>query len=311
MVPIGGQTTSPRSWLSRLPAKGQSIVASSAAVGWDNVHGVILEGQIEEFFDFSAPFPIVLFVLKGAARLDWRHANRYSRLGVKPGDVLIAPPGDANRLRTNLAIELLCCLICRERLVAIAAEEWEGGRAPFEITESFNRNDADLWNLGRRLADQIQSSVPGSRLYAETLQTQIAIHLLRDYSSLPRQADRAEELADDRLQQVVEYIQQNLGDDVSLDTLAGIAGLSPNYFLAAFRQATGRTPHRYVTDLRIARACELLHDPRRPITEVSLAVGFSSQSHLTEVFRRTMNTTPAAYRRDVLGLTRETDGAEP
>ncbi len=60
-----------------------------------------------------------------------------------------------------------------------------------------------------------------------------------------------------------------------------------------------------MTDLRIARACELLHDPHRPITEVSLAVGFSSQSHLTEVFRRTMKTTPAAYRKEVLGLTRD------
>jgi AraC-like DNA-binding protein len=50
-----------------------------------------------------------------------------------------------------------------------------------------------------------------------------------------------------------------------------------------------------------------LHDPHRPITDVSLAVGFSSQSHLTEVFRRVMNTTPAAYRREVLGLTSDAD----
>ncbi len=42
--------------------------------------------------------------------------------------------------------------------------------------------------------------------------------------------------------QVIEYIRENLGDDVSLDALAGIAGLSPNYFLGAFRQATGLTP---------------------------------------------------------------------
>jgi AraC family transcriptional regulator len=63
--------------------------------------------------------------------------------------------------------------------------------------------------------------------------------------------------------------------------------------------------------LRVARACELLHDPRRPITDVSLAVGFSSQSHLTEVFRRTMKTTPAAYRREVLGLNREVDDGHP
>ena len=88
-----------------------------------------------------------------------------------------------------------------------------------------------------------------------------------------------------------------------------VAGLSPNYFLHAFKQSTGKTPHRYLTELRIARACELLQDPHRSIVDISLAVGFSSQSHLTTVFRRFKKTTPAAYRQEVLGLHR--DGAGP
>jgi AraC family transcriptional regulator len=305
MILDGESKTSPRSWMSRMPARRQSILASSAALGWEGVGVIILEGPIEEFADVSAPFPLALFVLKGAARLDWRRGNRYSRLGVKPGDVLVAPPAETSRLRTNLAIEVLYCLVGSEQLDAIAAREWGPGHAPVEIVESFNRNDGDLWNLGRRLADQVLTPIPGSRSYAESLQTQIAIHLLWNYSSLRVASNPAEAPADRRLHQVVEYIEENLADDVSLEMLARIAGLSPNYFLAAFRQATGQTPHRYVTELRVARACEMLHDPRRPITEVSLAVGFSSQSHLTEVFRRTMKTTPAAYRREVLGLSRE------
>ena len=88
-----------------------------------------------------------------------------------------------------------------------------------------------------------------------------------------------------------------------------MAGLSPNYFLHAFKQSTGQTPHRYLTELRIARACELLQNPHRSIVDISLAVGFSSQSHLTTVFRRFMKTTPAAYRQEVLGL--RPDGAGP
>jgi AraC family transcriptional regulator len=305
------QAVSPRLILSRMPPKGQSIVASSAMVGWEGVHVAILEGRIEEFFDLAAPFPVVMFLLKGAAQLEWRRGNRFSRLGAKPGDVLVAPPGDFNRLRCNLAIELLWCPIDPEVLHEIAGREWPPGSSTFEIVESFNRNDEELWNLGRHLADQVLAPIPGSRLYAQTLQTQIAIHLLRNYSSLPRPGGSDDGLADHRLRPVIDYIQQNLGDDVSLDTLAGIAGLSPNYFLGAFRQATGRTPHRYVTEIRIARACELLQDPRRPISEVSLAVGFSSQSHMTEVFRRTVKTTPAAYRRGILGLARNGDGAGP
>ncbi len=301
----------PRAMLSRMPPKGQSIVASSMRLGWEEVHGALLEGRIEEFFDLSSAVPVVVFVLKGVAQLEWRRGNRFSRLGAKPGDVLIAPPGGENRLRSNLAIEILCGAVDLGLLREIADREWPSGGAAFEIVEGFNRNDEDLWSLGRRLADQLLSPVPGSRAYAGALQTQIAVQLLRNYSTLPRPGEPGEDLADHRVRQVIEYMQQNLGDDVSLDTLAGVAGLSPNYFLGAFRQATGRTPHRYVTELRIARACELLRDPRRPISEVSLAVGFSSQSHMTEVFRRTLKTTPAAYRREFLGLSRNGDAADP
>jgi AraC family transcriptional regulator len=311
MVPPADQPAISRALTARMPPQGQSIVASSAAAGWDEIHGVILEGRVEEFFDYSGPFAVVLFQLKGIAQFEWRRGNRYSRFGTTPGDVLITPPGDSNRLRTNLPIEAFWCMVGLDRLEGIVRREWEPDATRWEIVESFNRNDEELWNLGQRLAAEIRTPTKGSRLYAETLQTQIAIHLVRNYSTLTRHVAGAEGLADHRLMQVIEYIRANLGDDVSLDALASIAGLSPNYFLSAFRQATGLTPHRYVTDLRIARACELLHDPRRPITEVSLAVGFSSQSHLTEVFRRTMKTTPAAYRKEVLGLTRAAGEPDP
>ena len=115
-------------------------------------------------------------------------------------------------------------------------------------------------------------------------------------------ATPGEKLADPRLRRVIDTSTTRSAEEISLDGLALVAGLSPNYVLQAFKQTTGRTPHRYLTELRIARACELLQYPHRSIVEISLAVGFSSQSHLTTVFRRFMKTTPAAYREEVLGL---------
>jgi AraC family transcriptional regulator len=213
-------------------------------------------------------------------------------------------------MRTNREIEVFCDWIGRGRLAGIVGREWPPDASGFAIVEGLHRDDEGLWDQGRRLADRIRDPVPGSRACAEALQAQIAVHLLWNHSTLARPADEAEGVADPRLGPVIRYIRENLTEDVSLETLAGVAGLSPNYFLGAFREATGRTPHRYVTEMRVARACELLRDPHRPITEVSLAVGFSSQSHLTEVFRRTLKTTPAAYRRAVLGLSRNGDDAE-
>jgi AraC family transcriptional regulator len=295
-----------------MPPEGQSVVDSSAASDWGKVHGVILRGHTEGFFDYGAPFPIVVFCLLGTTAVEWRRGGRFSRFLAKPGDVLVLPPASVNSLRMNLPTETFTCPVGLDLLRTIIEREWPRGASTFEVVESFNRRDEELWNLGRRLATRVVSPTPGYRTCAEALLTQIALHLLWNYSTLSRPGEAQDDRpADQRLRNVVDYIRSTLAEDLSLETLADVAGLSPNYFLGAFKQATGRTPHQFVIEQRVARACELLHDPHRPISEVSLAAGFSSQSHLTEVFRRFMKTTPAAYRKEVLGRVPNANGRPP
>ena len=111
-----------------------------------------------------------------------------------------------------------------------------------------------------------------------------------------------ERLPDARLRGVIDFLDASLASEISLGDLADVAGLSPNYFLSAFKKATGKTPHRFLTEKRVAKACELLRNPQLSIVDVALAVGFSSQSHFTTVFGRFMKTTPASYRAHILGL---------
>jgi AraC family transcriptional regulator len=297
--------------LSRLSRTGMSVVASSRALGWRNIHGVITEGRLEDFFDYSAPFHIVAFNLKGAPMLEWKRGTRFSRFRAQPGELLITPSGEGNSIRQPYPNVAFSCGLSPDLLQSLAEQEWNAHGSTIEIFEAFSR-DAELWTLGHRLAAQLRSPIPGSRLFAETLVTQIAIKLLWNYSSLSGPIHTpAEKLTDPRLRRVIDYLHGSFAEEISLDGLAQVAGLSPNYFLHAFRQSTGRTPHRYLTELRIARACELLQDPYQSIVDISLSVGFSSQSHLTTVFRRFMKTTPAAYRQEVLGLHPQAEGQPP
>jgi AraC family transcriptional regulator len=288
--------------LARLPPGQMSVVASTQAVGWEHIHGVITAGRLEDFFDYSAPFHVVAFWLKGATTVEWKHGTRFTRFQAQPGELLITPSGEGNAIRQNDPNEAFGCCLSPDRLQSLAEQEWKTHGQTIEIVAGYNR-DAELWRLGQRLAARLRSPIPGSRLFAEALLTQVAIKLLWDYSSLPRRTHTPEEkLADPRLRRVIDYLHGSFGEEISLDGLAAVAGLSPNYFLHAFKQATGRTPHRYLTELRIAEACELLENPHRSIVDISLAVGFSSQSHFTTVFRRFIKTTPAVYREEVLGL---------
>jgi len=278
-----------------------SVVASTQAVGWESIHGVITAGRLKEFFDSSAPFHIVAFWLKGATTIEWKRGTRFTRFQAPPGELLVTSAGERNSIRQHHPSEVFSCCLNPERLQSLADQECESHGQTIEIVADFNR-DAELWSLGERLAARLRSPIPGSRLFAEALVTQIAIKLLWNYSSLPRGNHAPDEkLADPRLRRVVDYLQGSFAEEISLDGLAQVAGLSPNYFVCAFKQTTGRTPHRYLTELRIAKACKLLQNPHRSIVDISLAVGFSSQSHLTSVFRRFMKTTPAAYRQAVLG----------
>jgi AraC family transcriptional regulator len=72
--------------------------------------------------------------------------------------------------------------------------------------------------------------------------------------------------------------------------------LSPFYLTRVFKAAIGTSPHQYVLERRVSRARQLLRDTAWPIAEVAVAVGFSSQSHLSTWFRRIVGVSPAAYR---------------
>jgi AraC family transcriptional regulator len=295
-VPIQAETPLP----TRPP--GVTVVASTLTSGWAEVLALIVEGTVTSFHSHSSSLHTVAFHLSGTTMVEWKHGGRFTRYLSEPGSLTVIPAGVQHDFRTRRTARALVWMINPDWLHTIAEQEWGQADPAIEIVDVFNSRDAEFWDLGAQLAARIESPIPGTRLYAEALNTQLAIHFLSNYSSLARHdTGRSERPADPRLRRVTDYIRRSLGNEISLAALAALAGLSPNYFLSAFRRATGKTPHRYLTEQRLAKACELLHNPHSSIVDVSLAVGFSSQSHLTSVFRRFLKTTPAAYRQQVLG----------
>jgi len=100
------------------------------------------------------------------------------------------------------------------------------------------------------------------------------------------------------LNRVREKVEANLDTDLSLGSLAEETGYSRAHFLRMFRAATGVTPHQYVLGLRLIRAQDCLKRRDTSIIDIALSCGFSSQSHMTSVFRQRLETTPAEFRRN-------------
>lgn len=98
------------------------------------------------------------------------------------------------------------------------------------------------------------------------------------------------------LRRVEEWTEAHLEQEITLRDMAAVAGLSEFHFHRMFRASRGIAPHRWVQMRRIRRAQSLLA-AGTSIAETAAATGFSSQSHLSRVFRAQIGMTPAQYRR--------------
>ena len=100
------------------------------------------------------------------------------------------------------------------------------------------------------------------------------------------------------LRRVKNYMEEHLQDKLSLDELAHETDYSRAHFLRMFRAATGKTPHQYLTERRIERAKSMLLEAKKiSLIDVAAQCGFSSQSHLTRVFRERVGVTPSEFKR--------------
>lgn len=100
-----------------------------------------------------------------------------------------------------------------------------------------------------------------------------------------------------RLGALMARVQAEPGLPWSTASMAQFANLSVSRLHALFREEQGSSPHAWLQQRRIARACDLLAASDASIAEIALAAGFSEQSALTRAMRDSIDATPAAYRR--------------
>ena len=149
------------------------------------------------------------------------------------------------------------------------------------------------------ISSEMETGKGANSIYLDALFTVFSMHLLRNYSSAessPPPAHRGG-LAARAWRNVIDYIHAHLQDELPISELARVAGLSTSHFLRAFRQTAGQPPHRYIVDLRLRLAKQLIETTTKPLPEIAQLTGFSSHSHLSSSMRRHWATKPSEMRR--------------
>ncbi len=98
------------------------------------------------------------------------------------------------------------------------------------------------------------------------------------------------------INKAIYYINHNLHEDITLEKIAKVVHMSPNYFSRYFKQNIGTTFKEYVNEQRIKKAKDLLNYTDESLDKIALALGFKNQAYFTTVFKKHTGTTPKKYR---------------
>lgn len=215
------------------------------------------------------------------------HGYTYTR-----GDIDIVPAGLADRCvqddsSTSLVVRMSPMLLRR------AAEDLGLDPERTGLQHQHQLRDPQIEHIAWALDAERRSGYPAGSLYADSLGLALALHLLRSFGTLasPRRG-----LSAQQHRRIVDYIEAHIDRDLSLVTLASVAGVSASHLKNAFRRSTGLTVHEYVVQRRVERAKSLLLHGGLPASEVALEAGFSHQSHMARCMRRVLGITPSDLR---------------
>ena len=111
----------------------------------------------------------------------------------------------------------------------------------------------------------------------------------------------------ERITATRQYIDEHLGDKLSLDTLARRFGSSPSFFSRMFKKIMGITPFEYIIESRLTLARKLLITTGESVEEIASTCGFDDMSHFYRVFKRRFNMTPALLKEGYQNQAREND----
>ena len=203
-----------------------------------------------------------------------------------PGELTLTPVGLQPTWISFRSSEVIICALDSTFIEKVLSEL---GRQP--MAEPIFRpkfGDPSIRRLMTLLSEEVRAGAPSGKLYADSLTHALAIRFLHSGERVRHErVHRAvSALPPHVLKRVLERIEHTFQSEISLASLAEEAGYSRGHFLKMFRASVGITPHQYVLQRRVEHARSLLKRPDASIVDVAAHCGFSSQAHLTQVFRQ-------------------------
>lgn len=280
------------------------LIRSSAGLGWRLARADLCRdpAQLVDFAAPAAPDLSLIMVAVGRYTIESRQDRGWRRAEYGPGSVAVNAPGRESVFRWRSSDQpRMESLHLRFPPAAVhqVLDDFGVAHHATDRLDTLSLEDPYVSMSLTALRGALDGEAAG--LYADMVAESLLTHLV--YTNLAGPAVRARATADPsllgtrELDRVVEYMRARIGGDVRLDELAGLVNISKFHFLRMFTKATGTTPHRYLTRLRLHHAAGLLRNTGMSVQQIAMTCGYTSASRFAAAFRQQYGLAPAGYRR--------------
>ncbi|MBQ9860328.1 MAG: AraC family transcriptional regulator [Clostridia bacterium] len=234
----------------------------------------------------------ILFVSEGKGQITVDGVTR----AVYAGDVIVYNAGVSHEEQSDDEEPMELRFMALDRLQITNLPKNHLLPPGYSVVYSADRYYDVIHNYFQRIVQELNARDSFYAEIAENMARNLIMYLIRLINE--QQKDSVDLLHGNKnIQIALEYMRANFRQELSLEEIASQCYLNKYYFSHLFTRLQGMSVGKYIQNLRIAEASRLLRESDRPVSDISVEVGFNNMSYFCRAFRREMNMTPLQYRK--------------
>ncbi|WP_273208766.1 AraC family transcriptional regulator [Runella zeae] len=248
--------------------------------------------------------PVLASMIRGKKIM---HLQNTPSFGFLPGESVILPSNELmcidfpeatqqnptqclalafNKSKLQQTVDLL-----NERGVKQNGKEWSLTDYNYHFT-----NDIAINQILQRLIFIFTENHPSKDIFADMLLQELIIRILQTESKSIYLKKSYTQPNNDRISFVLNFIRENITEDLTIELLSEKAYMSESNFYRTFKHETGASPIDFIIEERLKLAESLLRDPKMSVKEVFMASGFNSFSYFCRIFKKKKSLSPTEFK---------------
>lgn len=272
----------------RVTAPSPSRIIPISHASWRGIQVKVIDATPGRFEDPPRPEDRLMVHLGPPARTRGGYDGRdVSRIQSR-GDMDFIPAGSSGVWDDEDPTSTMSIWF-RPSLVKSAADSAGKLFPPVPRTQ---QRDTQMFRLALILEEEAHNAAGAEPLFIDAIGAALAAKLAGEGVPADR-AVSAPTLSGPKRRRVLDYIDENLGGEITIAELAAVVDLSASHFRVLFRHTMRRPVHRYIVERRVHRARRLLEGGQASISQAALESGFCHQSHMARHMRQVLGLPPS------------------